>query len=68
MSAEIERQRTELADLSRERDEMARALETARAELEIAEADKGGHRDRAIGIIDNAIDEVKAGIAVGAGN
>jgi hypothetical protein len=33
--------------------------------LEVAEADKGGHRETAIGIIDNAIAEVKAGIAAG---
>jgi hypothetical protein len=40
-------------------------LRAARHQLEIAEADKGGHRERAIGIIDNAIGEVKAGIAAG---
>jgi len=41
------------------------SLRAARHQLEIAEEDKGGHRARAIGIIDNAIQEVKAGIAVG---
>jgi hypothetical protein len=37
-------------------------LRAARHELERAERDKGGHRVRAIDIIDNAIAEVKAGI------
>jgi hypothetical protein len=37
-------------------------LRAARHELEIARHDKGGHRDAAISIIDNAIHEVKAGI------
>jgi len=41
------------------------ALKRARHQLEIAEADKGGHRVRAIGIVDNAIAEVEAGIAAG---
>ena len=41
------------------------SLRAARHQLEIAEHDKGGHRDRAIGIVDSAIDEVKAGIAAG---
>jgi hypothetical protein len=44
---------------------MAAALDNLRAarhQLEIARPDKGGHRDAAIGIIDNAIGEVKAGI------
>jgi hypothetical protein len=40
-------------------------LRAARHQLEIAEEDKGGHRARAIGIVDNAIAEVKAGISVG---
>ena len=38
-------------------------LRSARHQLEIAADDKGGHRLAAIGIIDNAIGEVKAGIA-----
>ncbi len=41
------------------------ALQNARHQLEIAKPDKGGHRENAIGIIDNAISEVKAGIAAG---
>jgi hypothetical protein len=40
-------------------------LRAARHQLDIALEDKGGHRVRAIGIIDNAIEEVKAGIAAG---
>jgi hypothetical protein len=40
-------------------------LRAARHQLEVALDDKGGHRVKAIGIIDNAIDEVKAGIAAG---
>jgi hypothetical protein len=40
-------------------------LRTARHQLEVAMDDKGGHRVKAIAIIDNAIDEVKAGIAAG---
>ena len=40
-------------------------LRAARHQLEVAIDDKGGHRVRAIAIIDNAIGEVKAGIAAG---
>ncbi len=40
-------------------------LRAARHQLEIAEQDKGGHRARAIGIIDNAIAEVRDGMAGG---
>jgi len=40
-------------------------LRAARHQLEIAMQDKGGHRANAIGIVDNAINEVKAGIAAG---
>jgi len=40
-------------------------LRAARHQLEIAMDDKGGHRVAAISIIDNAIAEVKAGIAAG---
>ena len=39
------------------------ALNTAKTELEAATADKGGHRSKAIGYVNNAISEVKAGIA-----
>ena len=37
-------------------------LRAARAELSVAAADKGGHRLRAIGYVDRAIDETRAGI------
>jgi hypothetical protein len=37
-------------------------LRSARSELEAAEANKGGHRERAIGIVDSAIAEVQAGM------
>lgn len=39
------------------------SLQAARAELVRAEANKGGHRERAIGFVDSAIAETKAGIA-----
>ena len=42
-------------------------LQTARAELALATPNKGGHRERAIGLIDQAIDEVRAGIAFAGG-
>ena len=38
------------------------ALRTARSELEQAEANKGGHREAAIRLVDQAIDETRAGI------
>lgn len=38
------------------------ALYAARNSLQRATANKGGHRQRAIRLIDQAIDEVKAGI------
>jgi hypothetical protein len=38
-------------------------LRAARASLEKAEANKGGHRANAIGLIDQAIAEVRAGMA-----
>jgi hypothetical protein len=47
---------------------MQRALELlrdAKSNLEAATADKGGHRVRAIGYVNNAIDEVKKGIDAG---
>ena len=37
-------------------------LRAARAELDSAAADKGGHREKAIGLVDEAINEVQAGI------
>ena len=37
-------------------------LRAARHQLDVAEADKGGHRVTAIGLVDQAITEVQAGI------
>jgi hypothetical protein len=37
-------------------------LRSARQELQVAEADKGGHREKAIGLVDRAIEEVNAGM------
>ncbi len=42
-------------------------LQSARAELAAATPNKGGHRERALGLIDQAIAEVRAGIAFAAG-
>ena len=39
------------------------SLQSARASLLKAQANKGGHRDRAIGFVDSAIAETRAGIA-----
>ena len=41
------------------------ALEKARSELETAIPDKGGHRVKAIALVNDAIGEVRAGIAAG---
>src|SRR6266851_4979887 len=38
-------------------------LLSARGELQAATPNKGGHRERAMGLIDQAISEVRAGIA-----
>ncbi len=38
-------------------------LQSARAELVKATPNKGGHRERALGLIDQAIGEVRAGMA-----
>lgn len=38
------------------------ALENARAQLEKASADKGGHRVKAIALVNEAIEQVKKGI------
>jgi hypothetical protein len=38
-------------------------LQSARAELAAATPNKGGHREKAMGLIDQAIGEVRAGIA-----
>jgi hypothetical protein len=42
-------------------------LQSARAELAAATPNKGGHRERALGLIDQAIGEVRAGIAFAGG-
>ena len=42
-------------------------LQSARAELAAATPNKGGHRERALGLIDQAIGEIRAGIAFAAG-
>ena len=39
------------------------SLQTARAELQRAEANKGGHRERAIELVNRAIEETREGIA-----
>jgi hypothetical protein len=43
-----------------------RALRNSKAELEVATADKAGHRVKAIALVDQAIAEVQAGIVAGA--
>jgi hypothetical protein len=40
-------------------------LQNARNELNVAVRDKGGHRGRAVQLVDEAIGEVQAGIAAG---
>ncbi len=40
-------------------------LQNARNELNVAVRDKGGHRGRAVQLVDEAIGEVHAGIAAG---
>ena len=42
-------------------------LQSVRAELITATPNKGGHRERALGLIDQAIAEVRAGIAFAGG-
>ena len=42
-------------------------LQSARTELAAATPNKGGHRERALGLIDQAISEVRAGIAFAGG-
>jgi len=39
------------------------ALQTAKNQLQVASADKGGHRVKALGLVNAAIDEVQRGIA-----
>lgn len=41
-------------------------LQSARSELAAATPNKGGHRERALSLIDQAISEVRAGIAFAA--
>jgi len=43
-------------------------LKSARAELAQATPNKGGHRERVLGLIDQAIAEMRAGIAFAAGD
>jgi hypothetical protein len=42
-------------------------LQAARSELQVAIPDKGGHRVAALSLVNQAITQVQAGIAVGAG-
>ena len=42
------------------------SLNSAKSELESADADKGGHRKKAIELVDQAVAEVQAGIQAGA--
>jgi hypothetical protein len=42
-------------------------LQSARAELAAATPNKGGHRERGLALIDQAIGEVRAGIAFAGG-
>jgi hypothetical protein len=42
-------------------------LQNARVELAKAEPNKGGHRERGLALIDQAMGEVRAGIAFAAG-
>jgi hypothetical protein len=42
-------------------------LQSARGELAAATPNKGGHRERALGLIDQAISEVRAGMAFAGG-
>ena len=58
-----------IQNASADQGNMERALEAlrnARSELSQASHDKGGHRTNAIHIIDQAIEQVKEGIRVGA--
>ena len=43
-------------------------LQSAREQLQMADANKGGHRLKAIDLINQAIQEVKSGIAYAKGN
>lgn len=41
------------------------SLQNAREQLQEAEADKAGHRENAIGLVDQAINEINLGIQAG---
>jgi hypothetical protein len=41
-------------------------LQNARIEIAAAEPNKGGHRERALGLIDQAIEQIREGIAFAA--
>jgi hypothetical protein len=43
-----------------------KALNNARNQLQIAEADKAGHREKAIQLVSEAIEQVEKGIQAGA--
>ena len=51
-----------VADKQPKMHEALDALQTAKAALEKADADKGGHRAKAIDLVKQAIDETQAGI------
>lgn len=42
-----------------------RALESAKAELAVAEHNKGGHREKAIKLVEDAMRQVREGIKAG---
>jgi len=44
------------------------ALQNAQSELELATPNKGGHRERAMNLISNAINQVEMGIQFAQGN
>ena len=48
-------------------DETVAILQSARAELTKAEPNKGGHRERALRLVNDAIDQVQMGIDDGRG-
>ena len=56
---------TEAAAFQPNMDEALRALEAAMASLSRATPNTGGHRERAMALVSDAIREVRAGIAYG---
>ena len=56
---------TEAAAFQPNMDEALRALEAAMASLSRATPNKGGHRERAMALVSEAIREVRAGVAYG---